>query len=360
MIRPALCLLLVAAAARADDLRAAYTYAKRLPEDRRKAYAAEHAPRYAGTAKAEDQLYLGYLWSWAEEWKRAASSFDAYVRGATAAHPRNRATAMVERARALMELRAWNEVPDEVTRFRTEFPGDRHLGSMLFYLGRARRADGRLEQALEAFREGAAAGSDLAAHEVVDALVQLGRYGEARQAAAALPESARAATLLAALERLGEPVEIRIGHWTGAPRPESIRGTPMLLSFWTMRAGKAKDDVHAYTNAWAEAFRGKVNVVGAGLYEHFDPVTMRTVDEMPPHEEHGFVDAWHREYALRYPLVLLEDAALHKACGVDPERPVLPCVAAVDGEGRLRYVRVVGGPWAAEAVDSMLRRLLSE
>jgi hypothetical protein len=356
------CLCFAAAATAQDDgVHGAYNQAKKLRPADRKAYAAEQAARFAGTTAAKDQVYLGCLWSYAGEWTKAAEAFDAYLRGVPDANPKNRVIVMVERARALIEAKAWSDVPEAVKTFRTEFPGDRQLSNMLFYLGRAQRAQGRVEEALQSFTEGAP-NSELAAYEAVDTLVQLGKYDEAGKAAAALPESGRAASIRKALPNLGKPMpELPIGHWAGKPdQPASLAGKPLLLSFWTTKVGKARDEIHKLSNHWAQEHGEKLLVVGATFYQHFDPVTMKQNAEMSAQEENGMVDAWQTEYYLKYPLAVFADAAVFHLCGVDTEKPVLPCFAAADKEGRLRYVRVVDGEWAAEAVDAMLKRLAAE
>jgi len=59
-------------------------------------------------------------------------------------------------------------------------------------------------------------------------------------------------------------------------------------------------------------------------------------------------------------LCTLKDSTLHDFCGVDPAHPVLPAFALGDAKGRLRYVRVGAGPWASEAMELMIKRVLSE
>ena len=87
---------------------------------------------------------------------------------------------------------------------------------------------------------------------------------------------------------------------------------------------------------------------------------MKTVDEMSPSTEQGFVEDWHDQYEVEYPLVLMSDDALHTFCGVDPFRPALPAFAISDKKGVLRYVRVGSSAYELEAVEAMLTRITSE
>jgi len=358
----ALLLLFAARAHAGDDLRAIYAHAKRLKDEHRKEYAAKQAARFADTTDAKDQIYVGYLWSWAGEWDRAARAFRAYLRGA-GPKARNRRTAMVERARMLIESGRWDDVPEAVQQYRDEFSGTRHVGRMLFYLGRARRVQGDAERAHEAFRLAARAGHDLSGYEVADALVQLGRYDEARKAAAEFGDgSARFAALTTALPAFGKKLpKLDLDYWTGRELARSeLFAKPALYGFWSSKAGRVRHTIHAAMNGWAEAFGSRLHVIGPTVYARFDPHEMRTEEEMSPDEERGLVSAWHEQYGLRYPLVLVGDGRLHDLCGVDTERPTLPAFALSDRKGRLRYVRVGGSDWALEAVEAMVKRLVAE
>ena len=63
--------------------------------------------------------------------------------------------------------------------YLAEFRGQKRTGWIRFLEGRALRATGKMEDALEAFRGSEIAGDKRAKYETIDCLVQLGKYPEA-------------------------------------------------------------------------------------------------------------------------------------------------------------------------------------
>jgi hypothetical protein len=366
MCRTLLTLLLLAPLLAAQDsVRDAYKKGRTMRGKKQQQYAAEQAPRFAGIAKGNDHRYMGYLWRWADEHAKAAESFGAYLREMATAKAKNRELIAFERTRSLVDARQWGAVPAAAQDYLAEFRGQKRTGWIRFLEARACRATGKLELALEAFQGAEVAGYKNAKYETVDCLVQLGKYREASQALDQKDDgSTRFATLKRALPNLGLPLPKRIAfdYWAGTELATSeVKETSALWSFWsTKNTKKSMWLIHRVTNKWANQFKGKLHCIGPHAYTKFDPFQMKTLDDMTPSTEQGFVNDWYDQYEVEYPLVLMADHSLHALCGVDPLLPALPAFAISDSKGVLRYVRVGSLDFELEAVESMLTRVTSE
>jgi tetratricopeptide (TPR) repeat protein len=364
MRRIGIALLLLATAVLAQEtVKEAYRKAKRMRGSRKANFCAEQAAKFAGTTSGTDYFYLARLWHYAEEWRKAVEAYDGYVREA-GPDGKNRETVMVYKSDALLDGRLWTEVSSAARDYLTNFPGGKYSGRMHFYIGRAQRMMGRMDEALASFRTGAQAAHDICPYEIIDTLVQLGRYDEAR---AAVDRSGstkpRYEVLRKALPNLGQPIikNVAIDFWSGRSLARSeLMERPTLYSFWSTKVGAARDRIHRSTNALHARYRKDVHVLGVATYLKFDPIHMRTKEDMSDEEEQDYVTGWQDQYDLTYTLVLMSDDNFHILCGQDPNYPALPCFALTDKQGRLRYVRVSGGPWGDEAVEAMIQRLLKE
>ena len=347
-----------------DDPRAAYKRARTMRGAQKKQFAAEQAATFGSTASGNDHRYLGYLWRWAEEHGKAADSFGAYLREMASAKPKNRELIAFERTRSLVDAKRWGAVSGAAQDYLAEFRGQKRTGWIRFLEGRAHRATGKLDLALDAFQGAEVAGEKRARYETVDCLVQMGRYPEATKVAREKDDgSTRFATMLRALPSIGLPLPKRLAfdHWAGADLATSeVKEKSALWAFWSTNGGKSRKLIHQITNHWANQFKGKLNCLGPHTYTKFDPSEMKTVEEMSPAAEQGFVEDWHDQYGVEYALVLMSDNALHDRCGVDPLRPALPAFAISDKKGVLRYVRVGSGAYELEAVEAMLTKVTSE
>jgi len=365
MCRTFLFLLLLAPLLTAqDDARAAYKRGRTMRGEQKKQFAAEQAATFAGTASGNDHRYMGYLWTWAEEHGKAADSFGAYLREMTSAKPKNRELIAFERTRSLVNAKRWGAVSTAAQDYLREFRGQKRTGWIRFLEGRAHRASGKLDLALDAFQGAEVADYKNAKYEMVDCLVQMSRYREAIALAREKDDgSSRFATMLRALPSLGLPLPKRLAfdHWAGTELATSeVKEKPALWAFWSTNGGKSRRLIHKITNHWSNRFKGKLHCLGPHVYTKFDPSEMRTVEEMSPSAEQGFVEDWHDQYGVEYPLVLMSNDALHELCGVDPLRPALPTFAISDKKGVLRYVRVGSLPYELEAVEAMLTKVTSE
>ena len=358
-------LLLAPLLAAQDTAQAAYKRGRTMRGEKQKQFAAEQAARFAGIAKGNDHRYMGFLWRWAGEDGKAADSFGAYLREMASAKAKNRELISFERTRSLVDAKRWGAVPAAAQDYLAEFRGQKRTGWIRFLEGRACRATGKLEQALESFQGAEIAGDKRAKYETVDCLVQLGKYPEASQALNDKDDgSSRFATMRRALPNLGLPLPKRLAfdYWAGTELATSeVMEKPALWAFWsTKNTRKSMWLIHRVANEWATQFKGKLNCLGPHAYTKFDPIKMKTVDEMSAATEQGFVADWYDQYKLEYPLVLMADHALHARCGVDPLLPALPAFAVSDKKGVLRYVRVGSSDFELEAVEAMLTRVTSE
>jgi len=355
-------LILTSALLAQEDVKAAYKQAHAMRGDAQKTFAAEQAARFDGQAAPADNLYLGYLWTYAENWSKAAEAFAAFLK----AEPKsvNAPNALLQEAICLCSCGRYGEVPAVVKTFRDEHSGHKYLPRMRFCEGRALRMTGDLEGALAAFRAGSTGGFENAHYEVVDCLLQLGRYDEAKSVMAEQGgTSTRYTTARAALPHLGQPLPkaLPFDFWTGTELASAeLHEQPVVFDFWSTKGGRSRNLIHELGNRWAKEYAGKVLVVGPTVYLKFDPVTMKTEDDMTPKAEQEIVSSWSEQYGVKYPLVLLKGNDLHELCGVDPETPALPCFAVTDKKGVLRYVRVGSADFELEAVEAMLRRVAGE
>lgn len=365
MSRTFLSLLLLASFLGAQDSpRDAYKRGRVMRGEKKKQFAAEQAAIHASTAKGNDHRYMGYLWRWAEEYGKAADSFGSYLREMASAKAKNRELISFERTRSLVDAKQWGAVPTAAQDYLAEFRGQKRTGWIRFLEGRAYRSTGKLDLALDAFQGAAIAGDKRAKYETVDCLVQMGRYREAITAANEKDDgSTRFSTMIRALPNLGLPLPKRIAFdfWTGTELANSeVKETCALWAFWSTNGGRSRRLIHRRANAWQKQFKGKLHCIGPHAYTKFDPFAMKTIDDMSPATEQGFVSDWYEQYEVEYPLVLMADNALHSLCGVDPYRPALPTFAISDKKGVLRYVRVGASTFELEAVQAMLVRVTSE
>lgn len=362
MLRIGIPLLLAATIAAAGDIKNAYNQAKRKRDPERKEFAAQQAAALAGSVEGSvEYLYLGLLWQYAEDWDKAVEAFRGYLAGAKP-KAKNRARATLEIAHSQLNAKKYAAAAATADEFGRTFKGHPLLGRARYCQGRALRVEGNLDAALEAFRRGHNTGHKLSTYEVADCMMQLGDIEglKAFLAEAKLGDALRWKTLKAALENLGKrlpaklPIDFWVGHELGMGE---IKAKPTLWSFWTTKVGNARDAVHDITNAMARRYKGKIHVIGPALYLQFNPVEMKSVPDMSKKDEQGFVLGWKDQYKLQYDVILLNDDILHRMCGVDPQRPVLPAFAITDNKGVLRYVRVGPEEATAEALASMLARL---
>lgn len=347
-----------------DGPRDAYKRGRVMRGEKQKQFAAEQAAMFAGTAKGNDHRYMGYLWRWAGEHGKAADSFGAYLREMASAKAKNRELIAFERTRSLVDARQWGAVPTAAQDYLAEFRGQKRTGWIRFLEGRAYRATGKLDLALDAFQGAEVAGDKRATYETVDCLVQLGRYREAIKAANEKDDgSTRFSTMIRALPNLGLPLPKRLAFdfWAGTELATSeVKETCALWAFWSTNGGRSRKLIHQVANNWQKKYKGKLNCIGPHAYTKFDPFAMKTIDDMSPATEQQFVSDWHDQYEVEYPLVLMADNALHALCGVDPYKPALPSFAISDKKGVLRYVRVGSSAFELEAVEAMLSRVTSE
>jgi hypothetical protein len=363
MRRTWIALLLIASLAGAAGVKDAYRKAKRMRGQKQQQFAAEQAAHYSGSVKGSEHLYLGFLWQYAKKWDNAVGAFRGYL---TAAGPsaKNRPRAMLEIAKSQLNAKKYDQVTATVKDFVTEFPGHEYIKMMRYHQGRARRAAGRIEDALESFKRGKVAGHPTCAYEVVDCLIQLGRYTEARSYATEnKTDAGRWKTTMNAMPNLGQPMpkRLNVDFWMGQEYASSeIREKATLWSFWSTKVGNVRDKVHDITNVLADRYRGKVNIFGPAVYLKFNPIDMKSNPDMTKGEEQSYIAGWQEEYDLGYDLIIMDDNVLHQLCGVDPAYPALPAFAITDHKGRLRYVRVGPEDATVEALDAMLKRILSE
>jgi tetratricopeptide (TPR) repeat protein len=364
MRRIGIALLLLATAALAQgSAKEAYKKAKRMRGSRKTDFCAEQAALFAGTTSGKDLFYLARLWHFAGQWDKAVGAYDGYLREAGASG-KNRETVLVYKADALLDARTWTAVAAAARDYLTSVPGGKYTGRMHFYIGRAQRMLGQMDEALASFRTGAQASHDICPYEIIDTLVQLGRYDEAKAAVAATGSTKpRYEVLRKALPNLGNPIvkNLKIDFWAGRSLALSeLMERPTLYSFWSTKVAGARDRIHHATNALHARYRKEIHVLGAATYLKFDPINMRTKEDMSDEEEQDYVMGWKDQYELTYTLVLMGDDSLHLLCGQDPQYPALPCFALTDKLGRLRYVRVADGVWGNEAVEAMIQRVLKE
>ncbi len=347
-----------------DSLQAAYKRGVRMRGRKQKQFAAEQVAVFAGTAKGNDHRYMGFLQFWAGGYGKAADSFGAYLREMPQAKAKNRELIAFEWTRSLVDARRWGAVSAAAQDYLAEFRGQKRTGWIRFLEGRAYRASGKLDLALDAFEGADVAGHKSARYETVDCLVQMGRYREAIKAADEKNDgSTRFATIIRALPNLGLalPKRLAFDFWAGTELATSeVKERAALWAFWSTNGGRSRKLIHKVANNWAKQFKGKLHCIGPHAYTRFDPFSMKTVDDMSPAAEQGFVRDWYDQYEVEYPLVLMSDNALHERCGVDPYKPALPSFAISDKKGVLRYVRVGASAWELEAVEAMLTKVTSE
>lgn len=335
--------------------------------DEARKYAEEKGAALEATAKGKDLAYLGMIWMRVDNWEKVLAAFDGFL-SATKAGDTNRSLALAEKVHALVELRRHEQVPDAAKAFLSEFPGtDKNAGRVHWYHGRALRGLGKLEEALAPFKSAAAEKHEVAPNDVVDTYIQLGIYDKAKEYLESRQEgegnpSTHDATVLRMLTNLGKPwPEINFDHWAGTSHTmEEMRGKVTLLVFWSTKANRTKDVIHRLGSAFAKNAGDNLLVFGPTIYTKFDPVDMKDKAEATAKDEQGWVDEWVKQYQLPYSLCLVADSSLHTFCGVDPEKPLLPAFAVGDKKGNLRYFRLGAAQWDFEAIDGMVRKLISE
>ena len=365
MSRTLLSLLLLAPLLVAQDsARDAHKRGRGMRGAKKKQFAAEQAARFASTAKGNDHRYMGLMWTWAGEHGKAADSFGAYLREMPSAGAKHRELIAFYRTQSLVKAKRYGAVSTAAQDYLAEFRGQKRTGWIRFLEGRAFRATGKLDLALDAFQGSEVAGYKNARYETVDCLVQLGRYREAITAANDKSDgSTRFTTMTRALPNLGLPLPKRLAFdfWAGTELATSeVREKAALWSYWSTNGGKSRRLIHQVTNKWAKQFKGKLNCLGPHAYTKFDPFAMKTIDDMSASAEQAFVEDWHDQYGVEYSLVLMADNSLHALCGVDPYKPALPAFAISDKKGILRYVRVGASAYELEAVEAMLTKVTSE
>jgi hypothetical protein len=355
-----LALLLAAAVLSAEEVKDAYHHAKRLRGDAKTEYAAQKAAEYDGKVRGSDLMYLGFLWQYAGQLEKADDALRGFIESGEGA--KNRPLVMVSRARLLIEMGAYSKVAPVADLFLQQYGGHRYVAQMRFEYGRALRMTGKTEDALKQFETCAKSGYVHAPTEVVDCLLQLGRYDAAVAEAKNKPDDSYFAAVIAAADSFGKPLpNASFEFWTLKDLAAAeLKDKPTVFAFWSMKARRANELLHKATNGYVARFKGNINAVGPTVYEQFDPSTMRTVDSMSKTDEQGFVESWANQYGVKYPLVVMGDDKLHKFCGYDLEHPVLPFFAVTDKKGMLRYVRVGPEDWAFEGVAAMLERLIKE
>jgi tetratricopeptide (TPR) repeat protein len=303
----------------ADPLRDAYKEAKTLRGQAKEIYAMDQAQKLAGQASGAGYMYLGFLWQYAGEDSKAADAFKRYVDQADA-KSKNRPKVMLYWVRALLEARRYSDTPAACQEYLQQYPAG-------------------------------------------DVLLQLGRVGEAKASARASSDgSGRYTTLLKAIDNIGKPwPNLPFHYWTGKDFSNAeVREKPVIWAFWNTKTGNVKRKIHNACNHWSELYGGKVLVAGPTLYYGFDPVNMRTEEDMTEDEEWRFIESCKDQYELKYPLCTLREPTLHDFCGVAVDRPTLPVFAVGDGKGIFRYVRVGGGAWDIEAVEAVVNRTLKQ
>lgn len=362
MRRTCLALLLLTSLAVAD-VKDAYYQAKKKRGAEQQEFAAGQAALYAGSVSGTDYLYLGFLYQYAKDRDSAISAFRSYLREAKP-KAKNRPRALFEIANAQLGQRKYNDVLATVKEFMEKHGGGAYLKWIRYCEGRAQRAAGNAGPALEAFKKAQLAGHKTGGYEVTDCLIQLGRYADIKPILAETnTETGRWKSLAAALPNLGQelPKKLDIGFWAGRELGMGeIKGKPTVWSFWSTKVGNMRDPVHDITNALAEHFGSKINILGAAVYLQFDPIHMRSNPAMEKSEEESYVEGWKEQYKLQYDVILLNDNKLHDLCGVDPAYPVLPAFGVSDKKGVLRYVRVGPEDATLEAITAMVDRLLKE
>lgn len=359
-----ICLLLLLMAATvpaADTVRAAYKSAKRLKGQRQVNYATEQANMFEGKATGADLMYLGFLWEYADEFEKANATLEKFLASGEGA--KNRPLVMVKRVQVLLSMKAWAKVTPAAEQFFQEHPSHKYQAQMRFHWGRGLRMNGQTEEALKQFTVSAKTGYVHAAPEVLDCLLQLGRYAEAVAEAQKKPGASYSKAVIAVGDTFGKPLpkKLSFDFWTLKELAAAeLREKPTVFAFWSTKARRSNEKIHAAGNRWVAKFKSAINVVGPTVYARFDPVNMRIVDAMTPREEQGFIDSWSGQYNVKYPLTLLTDGALHDACGIDAEHPTLPAFLVSDKKGLVRYVRIGSAPWAFEGVEAMIVRLTKE
>lgn len=353
-------LCLAAAVLHAESVKDAYKHAKRLRGDAKAEYAAQKAAEYDGQVSGADLMYLGFLWEYAGKLEKADDALRGFIDSGEGS--KNRPLVMVMRARLLNEMGAYSKVGPVADLFLQQYAGHRYQAQLRFEYGRALRLLGKTEDALKQFETCAKIGYTHAPPEVVDCLLQLGRYDEAVAEAKKKPGDSDFAMVIAVADHFGKPLpNANFDFWTLKDLAlAEIKEKPTVFAFWSMKARRANEILHAATNGWVARFKDAINAVGPTVYEQFDPSTMRTVDTMTKKDEQGFATSWAGQYKVNYPLVLMGDNKLHEFCGYDLEHPVLPAFAVTDKKGVLRYVRVGSSDWALESVRAMLERLVKE
>jgi tetratricopeptide (TPR) repeat protein len=314
------------------------------------AHAKTRAEFWAGKGvTGKDLNWLGRMYERGELYAKAIEALQGFIdwtpaAGDTAAaegKEKNLPGVMETKIIAHLKSRDWEGAIKASDAFLTKLEGSNITGKVLRYRGRAHRMAGDDAKALESFQKSVDTKDEKGLLELVDVHLCNGDAAAAKAAIAKFgieeSKAKHVLELLAAfVDAVGTPApSLEKGVSVGPTEAAKEWSKPTVLVLWGMQTAYFDRKLQRLED-FRRSFSDKVNAVGVSKYQKYNPQTMKVEEGMTPEQE----QEWYRKLALdspvRLPPLLVLPNEFFEAIKLRFEGHMV----LVDGEGKLRYVRM--------------------
>jgi hypothetical protein len=217
--------------------------------------------------------------------------------------------------------------------------------------------DGNVDAAIAAFTSAADAGFAKGFLDLVELLLAEGRYPEAKKAADAAMAGELAknsvvkgmSAFAAVAGESGPALDklVSVGRDTPA-----LAGKPVLFYFWHLQIAIVDRKLAALERDVQRPLGDKIAVVGLGTFNRLNPETQKVEEEMTPEAETEWYKKFATNWDIRSAFVAPKDVL--EALQLRYEGQMV----AIDGEGKLRWMRIgKDEPYDRLAAEAAMRRL---
>jgi tetratricopeptide (TPR) repeat protein len=333
----------------------------------------ERAKFWAEKGVTGKSLYwLARFWQKGEDYPNAVETFEKYFAWDPATDPavdpkvkekwvsdkeKNTEAGRKELMEIFLRMKEWKKAIEAAQRYRKDYPNGGAVKDSFVQEGRGHRMDGNVDAAIAAFTSAADAGFAKGFLDLVELLLAEGRYPEAKKAADAAMAGELAknsvvkgmSAFAAVAGESGPALDklVSVGRDTPA-----LAGKPVLFYFWHLQIAIVDRKLAALERDVQRPLGDKIAVVGLGTFNRLNPETQKVEEEMTPEAETEWYKKFATNWDIRSAFVAPKDVL--EALQLRYEGQMV----AIDGEGKLRWMRIgKDEPYDRLAAEAAMRRL---
>jgi tetratricopeptide (TPR) repeat protein len=377
----AVSLLFPAAAARAEDAAEPPKKAEtddtsifkdwKLVKARGIRHARTRAEFWAGKGvEGKDLFFLGLMWNRGEDYGKAIETLEKFLewappsddQKAVDANKTNREFTRRELISAYMKNKDYGKAVAAAQKFREEFSGSAAAPESWGDQGRAHRLAGERDRAIEAWNQAIGLKYLASLFDLADLYLCDGEVDKAKEVLDKYPkEDLKGRDTMFNLYRQFLDVvgtaapSLEAAANVGSGDPPKDWSKPTLLMNWAMTTPNADRRLKRIEEV-RRAFSDKMNAAGVATYNQYNPQTMKVEKDMTPEAEQD----WYKKLIADSPILnalppmIVVPKEVMEALKLRYEGQMV----VVDGEGKLRYIRITDTSlYDTQCVEFLIKKL---